>query len=519
MKSEFYITTPIYYVNGAPHIGHAYTSIAADVMARFKRLDGYDVFFLTGTDEHGQKVEQAAREAGVDPQTHVDRISADFQDMTRAMGVSNDDWIRTTDERHKVSCAELWRRIAASGDIYLGHYEGWYAVRDEAFYDEDELTTQPDGTRVAPSGAPVQWVKEPSYFFRLSAWQDRLLKLYEDNPEFIAPASRRAEVMSFVRGGLRDLSISRTTFNWGIPVPDAPGHVMYVWLDALNNYVTACGFPDEDAPRWRFWPADVHFVGKDIIRFHAVYWPAFLMAAGLPVPKRVTSNGWWLADGEKMSKSLGNVLEPRALVGIFGLDQIRYFLLREKPFGADGSISHHAIINRINVELANDLGNLAQRTLSLVARNLGGVLPGRGTGSLEDAGLLTAADALPALVRAAIDRQTFHEALEEIWKVIRSANAYIDHEAPWALNKTDKVRMGTVLRVLVDTMRVIATLLQPFMPGSMANMLDQLGVPVHARTIEALAAPLADGIHLPAPRGVFPRYVEPPGETRMEPVA
>ena len=284
---------------------------------------------------------------------------------------------------------------------------------------------------------------------------------------------------------------------------------MYVWLDALQNYVTGCGFPDPDAARWRFWPADVHFVGKDIIRFHAVYWPAFLMAAGLPVPKRVTSNGWWLADGEKMSKSLGNVLEPRALVAIFGLDQIRYFLMREKPFGADGSISHQAIISRINVELANDLGNLAQRTLSLLTRNCSGVLPGRGPGTPEDAGLLTAADALPGLVRAAIERQTFHEALEEVWKVIRSANAYIDHQAPWALNKTDKDRMGTVLRVLVDTMRTIATLLQPFMPGSMANMLDQLGVPVHARTIAALTAPLADGIHLPAPRGVFPRYVEP----------
>jgi methionyl-tRNA synthetase len=509
MKPEFYITTPIYYVNGAPHIGHAYTSIAADVMARFKRLDGYDVFFLTGTDEHGQKVEQAARDAGVDPQTYVDGVSADFQDMTRAMGVSNDDWIRTTEARHKASSMELWRRIDASGDIYLDHYEGWYAVRDEAFYDEDELTTQADGTKVAPSGAPVQWVREPNYFFRLSAWQDRLLKLYEDNPEFIAPASRRNEVMSFVRGGLRDLPISRTTFTWGIPVPDAPGHVMYVWLDALQNYVTGCGFPDPDAARWRFWPADVHFVGKDIIRFHAVYWPAFLMAAGLPVPKRVTSNGWWLADGEKMSKSLGNVLEPRALVAIFGLDQIRYFLMREKPFGADGSISHQAIISRINVELANDLGNLAQRTLSLLTRNCSGVLPVRGPGTPEDAGLLTAADALPGLVRAAIERQTFHEALEEVWKVIRSANAYIDHQAPWALNKTDKDRMGTVLRVLVDTMRTIATLLQPFMPGSMANMLDQLGVPVHARTIAALTAPLADGIHLPAPRGVFPRYVEP----------
>ena len=318
MTKRYYVTTPIYYVNGAPHIGHAYTSIAADVMARWKRLDGFDVFFLTGTDEHGQKVEAAARDAGVDPQTFTDRISADFRDMTDKMGVSYDQWIRTTEERHKVSCAELWRRIAASGNIYLGHYEGWYAVRDEAFYDEDELTTRPDGSKVAPSGAPVEWVREPSYFFKLSAWQDRLLKLYEDEPDFILPAGRRNEVLSFVRGGLRDLSISRTSFTWGIPVPDAPGHVMYVWLDALNNYVTACGFPDETAPRWHYWPADAHFVGKDILRFHAVYWPAFLMAAGLPVPRRVTSNGWWTVDGEKMSKSLGNVIEPRQLAAAFG---------------------------------------------------------------------------------------------------------------------------------------------------------------------------------------------------------
>jgi methionyl-tRNA synthetase len=511
MNPPFYITTPIYYVNGAPHIGHAYTSVAADVMARFKRLDGYDVFFLTGTDEHGQKVEQAAREAGVDPQTYVDGISADFQDVARAMGVSNDDWIRTTEERHKVSCAELWRRIEASGDIYLGLYEGWYAVRDEAFYDPEELVTRPDGSQVAPSGAPVEWVKEPSYFFRLSAWQDRLLKFYQEHPDFIAPTSSRNEVVSFVRGGLNDLSVSRTTFSWGIPVPDAPGHVMYVWLDALNNYVTACGFPDPDAPRWRFWPADVHFVGKEITRFHAVYWPAFLMSAGLPVPKRVTANGWWLVEGEKMSKSLGNVIDPRDLVKTYGLDQVRYYLLREKPFGGDGSISYRGIATRINVELANDLGNLAQRSLSLIARNLDGVLPAKGTETLEDAGLLTMADALPGLVRAAIERQTFHEALDEIWKLIRAANVYIDHQAPWALNKTDKARMATVLRVLVDTIRVIATLLQPFMPTSMANMLEQLGVPVHARTIAALEAPLADGIHLPAPRGVFPRYVEPAG--------
>jgi methionyl-tRNA synthetase len=509
MTGSFYITTPIYYVNGAPHIGHAYTSIAADVMARWKRLDGYEVFFLTGTDEHGQKVEQAAQAAGLDPLSHTDKISADFKDMARAMNVSYDDYIRTTEERHKACCTEIWRRIEQSGNIYLGHYEGWYAVRDEAFYDESELTAGPDGNKMAPSGAPVAWVREPSYFFRLSDWQDRLLKHYEENPDFIAPNSRRNEVTSFVKGGLLDLSISRTTFNWGIPVPDAPGHVMYVWMDALINYVTACGFPDTTAPRWHYWPADVHFVGKDIIRFHTVYWPAFLMAAGLPVPKRVTSNGWWVVDGEKMSKSLGNVIEPRKLAETFGLDQIRYFLMREKPFGADGSISHQAIISRINVDLANDLGNLAQRSLSLIRRNCGGVLPGRGAATEEDTALLVAANALPELLRGHLDRQTFHDALEEVWKVIRAANVYIDRQAPWALNRTDKPRMAVVLRVLADMLRVVATVLQPFMPDSMARMLDQLGIPADCRTLAALDAPLADGTPLPGPQGVFPRYVEP----------
>jgi methionyl-tRNA synthetase len=509
MSKRFYITTPIYYVNGAPHIGHAYTSIAADVMARFKRLDGFEVFFLTGTDEHGQKVAQAARSAGLDPQTFVDQISADFRDMTAKMGVSNDDWIRTTEHRHKASCAELWRRIAANGHIYLGHYEGWYAVRDEAFYDESELTTRPDGTRMAPSGAPTAWVREPSYFFDLSKWQDKLLELYENRPEFISPTSRRNEVISFVKGGLHDLSISRTSFTWGIPVPDAPGHVMYVWLDALNNYVTACGFPDENAARWHFWPANVHFVGKDIIRFHAVYWPAFLMAAGLPVPRRVTSNGWWVVEGEKMSKSLGNVIEPRQLVATYGLDQVRYFLMREKPFGADGSMSHQAIVTRINVELANDLGNLAQRSLSLIARNCGGVLPARTDQTEDDAGVDAMTTALPGLVRARVETQEFHEALEEVWKVVRAANAYIDRQAPWALSRTDKVRMATVLRVLADALRTVATVLQPFMPESMSRMLDQLGVPAAQRDFAALALPLADGSTLPPPKGVFPRYIEP----------
>jgi len=508
MTQRFYVTTPIYYVNGAPHVGHAYTSIAADVMARFKRLDGYDVFFLTGTDEHGQKVEKAAADAGLDPQAFTDEVSAKFRDMADRLNVSYDDFIRTTEERHKVSCAELWRRIAAAGDIYLGHYEGWYAVRDEAFYDEGELTVRPDGTKVAPTGAPVEWVREPSYFFRLSGWQDRLLAFYEANPDFIAPASRRNEVISFVKSGLNDLSISRTSFRWGIPVPDAPGHVMYVWLDALNNYVTACGFPDPDAPRWGFWPADVHFIGKDIVRFHAVYWPAFLMSAGLPTPKRVTTNGWWVVDGEKMSKSLGNVVDALAMSETFGLDAVRYFLMREKPFGADGGISHKAMILRTNVDLANDLGNLAQRTLSLVARNCEGRLPGRGPVTEADTTLLAAADGLPALMRQRVERQLFHDGLEEVWKVIRAANAYIDHQAPWALRKTDPVRMAAVLRVLADVLRVVGTVLQPFMPGSMARLLDQLGVPDEARDFRALAAPVANGTVLPAPQGIFPRFVE-----------
>ena len=465
-------------MNGAPHIGHAYTSVAADVLARWKRLDGFDVFFLTGTDEHGQKVEKAAADAGVDPQAFTDRISADFRDMADVMGISYDDFIRTTEERHIVSCQELWRRIAAAGDIYLGHYEGWYAVRDEAFYDESELTTRPDGSKVAPSGAPVEWVREPSYFFRLSAWQDRLLKFYEENPDFIAPNSRRNEVLSFVRGGLLDLSVSRTTFNWGIPVPDAPGHVMYVWLDALNNYVTACGFPDESAPRWQYWPADAHFVGKDIIRFHAVYWPAFLMSAGLQPPKRVTSHGWWVVEGEKMSKSLGNVIEPRQLARTYGLDQMRYFLMREKPFGTDGSMSHGGDRQPHQCGAGERPGQpgaalaVADRAQLRAASCRAG-----GLDTEADTELLAAAAALPELLRGHMDRQTFHEALEEVWKVIRAANGYIDRQAPWALRKTDPARMAEVLRVLADTLRVVATVLQPFMPESMAKMLDQLGVP------------------------------------------
>ncbi len=509
MTRRFFLSTPIYYVNGAPHIGHAYTSIAADVMARWQRLDGADVFFLTGTDEHGQKVERAAQDAGVEPQAFVDRVSADFRDMADRMGVSYDAFIRTTEPAHKAGVQALWRRLRESGDIFLDHYEGWYAVRDEAFYGEDELVTRADGTRVAPSGAPVAWVREPSYFFRLSAWGDRLLALYEAHPEFIAPGSAHNEVVSFVRSGLRDLSISRTSFRWGIEVPDDPAHVVYVWLDALANYVTALGYPDEQAPLWRYWPAQLHLVGKEIVRFHAIYWPAFLMAAGLPLPERVYANGWWTVEGEKMSKSVGNVVDPRELAAEFGLDPLRYFLLREKPFGGDGDFSRRALIGRMNVDLANDLGNLAQRSLSLIAKNCAGALPARGVPTAEDSEMLAMAEALPDLLRERLGRQAPHEALEEVWRVVRAGNGYIDRQAPWALRKTDLARMGEVLRVLADVLRAVATVLQPFMPGSMGRMLDQLGVPAGARDLATLGVAVADGTVLPPPQGLFPRHVEP----------
>lgn len=503
-----YLTTPIYYVNDRPHIGHAYTSLATDVLARWKRLDGHEVFFLTGTDEHGQKVEKAAREAGMDPQAFTDQVSEHFRELGRRMNFSNDDFIRTTEERHKRACQALWEELARRGEIYLGHYEGWYAVRDEAFYGPDELTER-DGVKYAPSGAPVEWVREPSYFFRLSQWQGWLLRYYEENPDFIAPASRRNEVISFVKAGLQDLSISRTSFRWGVKVPGDPDHVMYVWLDALTNYITAVGYPDRSDPRWAFWPADVHFVGKDIVRFHAIYWPAFLAAAGIAPPKRVFAHGWWTNEGQKISKSLGNVIDPLRLIEEYGLDPVRYFLLREVPFGQDGDFQRRALIGRLNGELADGLGNLAQRSLSLLQRNCGGRLPRAAEIAPADAELLNAVGALPASVRQHLDRQEFHLALEAIFAQVRAANAYITQQQPWALRKTDPVRMEAVLRHLHTALRGFATLLQPFMPDTMGKLLDQLGVPEgEARSIAGLAAPLPEGIILPPPSPLFRKIEE-----------
>ena len=506
MTERCFITTPIYYVNGQPHIGHAYTSIAADVLARWMRLEGRAVYFLTGTDEHGQKVAQAAAAAGQGTQAFVDGLAAQFQDMTAKMNVSNDAFIRTTEDRHKRGCAALWTRLAERDEIYLGHYEGWYALRDEAFYGEEEILTRPDGSKVSPFGSPVEWVREPNYLFRMSRWGDRLLQFYEANPDFLGPLSTRNEVISFVRGGMTDLSVSRASLTWGVPVPGDPSQVMYVWVDALANYITALGFPDTAAPLWPFWPADIHFVGKDIARFHAVIWPALLMAAGLPVPKRVYANGWWTVEGEKMSKSVGNVIDPRDLATEFGLDPLRYFLLREMPFGNDGDFSRRALISRMNSELANDLGNLAQRSLSLINKNCGATLPDRGPVTDDDAELLAQAAALPAAMAPKLLRQGYGDALDEAWRVIRAANAYIDRQAPWALRRTDPARMAAVLRVLVDVLRPVATVLQPFMPASMATMLDQLGVPADARSFAAIDTPLVGGITLPAPQGIFPRY-------------
>jgi len=502
----YYLTTPIYYVNDAPHLGHAYTTVACDALARFMRLDGRQVRFLTGTDEHGQKVEKSARAAGVDPQTFCDRVSQNFRDMTTLMNISNDDFIRTTEPRHVRGVQALWQELQQKGEIYLGRFAGWYAVRDEAFYDEGELV----GGR-APTGAEVEWVEEENYFFRLSAWQDRLLKFYDDNPDFIAPRARRNEVISFVKGGLRDLSISRTSFTWGIPVPGDPRHVVYVWLDALANYITALGYPETKSGDYStFWPADLHMVGKDIIRFHCVYWPAFLMGAGLAPPKRVFAHGWWTVEGQKMSKSLGNFIPPQQLVEQYGLDAVRYFMLRELPFGNDGDFSHRAVVGRINADLANGLGNLAQRVLSQINRNCAARVPAPGVLAAADEALLAAARALLGTLRGDFAEQAFHRALEALWQVVGDADRYVAEQAPWTLKKTDPKRMETVLYVLADVLRHLAVLVQPVVPSAAAKLLDQLAVPADRRGFAALATPLAPGTALPKPEGIFPRFVEAP---------
>ena len=507
-KPKFYITTAIPYANGAPHIGHAYERIATDAIARFKRLDGYDVLFVTGMDEHGQKMQQTAAREGITPLQLADRTAAQFEEMGEQLNARADDILRTTEQRHKNSVQEIWRRMAANGDIYLSKYSGWYSVRDEAYYGEDEIEERDSRRFAIKTGTPVEWVEEESYFFKLSAYAPKLLELYEKRPDFIVPEHYRNEIVAFVKRGLNDLSISRTTFDWGVQVPDDPKHVMYVWVDALTNYLSATGFPDTHAPRAAFWPASAHVIGKDITRFHAIYWPAFLLSAGLPVPEQVVVHGFLFSRGEKMSKSVGNVVAPSDLVRTYGVDQTRYFFLREVPFGQDGNYSHEAIVNRINADLANDLGNLAQRSLSMIAKNCGGVVPKHGAFTEADNEILAAADGIHAEARAAHETHSINKALDAIWRVVADANRYFAGQEPWALKKTEPARMDTVLYVTAEVLRVIGIMAQPYIPASAASLLQLLSINNDARNFADLGKRLVPGTPLPAPAPIFPRYVE-----------
>jgi methionyl-tRNA synthetase len=510
-KPHFTITTAISYPNGEPHIGHAYEDVATDALARFKRLDGHPVFFVTGVDVHGLKMKQTAAKLGITPEELAERNTPKFKEMATALQVSFDDFISTREPRHFEAVTEIWRRMEKAGDIYLAGYKGWYSVRDEAYYAENETVLGANGVRLGPQGTPVEWTEEQTYFFRLSKYQDKLLKLYEQNPDFLLPPERRNEIVSFVKRGLQDLSISRTTLDWGIPVPDAPGHIIYVWVDALTNYITAAGFPKTRSKVWKErWPAQVHVIGKDITRFHAVFWPAFLMSAKIPLPERVFSHGFLQSKGEKMSKSAGNVVAPIDLVNAYGSDQVRYFFLREVPFGQDGNYTHEAIVNRINADLANDLGNLAQRSLSMIAKNCGGAIPEPSAPNEADEPILAASAALLGVCREAMDRQAIHKAIEAIWQVVADTNRYFAVQEPWALKKTDPARMGTVLYVTAETIRRIAILAQPYVPAAAAKFLDQLGVAPGERTFAALApeGALKPGTKIATPQPVFPRYVE-----------
>ena len=507
MAEPFYITTAISYPNGAPHIGHAYEAIATDAIARWHRLAGRDVLFTTGTDEHGLKMAQTARARGLEPKALADEMSAQFKRMDRALNISFDRFIRTTESEHYAASQAIWRAMVARGDIYLGRYEGWYSVRDEAFYGEEELVAGEGGAKLSPHGTPVEWTVEESWFFKLSAYADKLLELYETQPDFIRPEGRRNEVASFVRGGLADLSVSRTSFDWGVPVPDSAGHVMYVWVDALTNYLTSTGYPDRTGPLARFWDAGAtHIIGKDIVRFHAVYWPAFLMSAGLPLPKQVFGHGFVLNRGEKMSKSVGNVVDPIAMAETYGVDQFRYFLLREVSFGQDGSYSHEAIVTRSNADLANGLGNLAQRCLSMIAKNCGGVVPAPGA---EPDTLLPVLETAAVRAGEAMAELALHRVLEVIWEAVAEANRYFADRAPWSLRKTDPAAADGVLYRTAEAVRQLAILVRWAIPVSADALLDQLGQGAEARDFASLRVSLAPGTALPAPQGVFPRWTEP----------
>lgn len=509
MGKRVYVTTPIYYVNDVPHIGHAYTTIAADVISRFRRLRGEDVFFLTGTDEHGQKIERAAQSSGIKPIELADGVVLRFKNLWKILNITNDDFIRTTEDRHKRAVQEIFGRIERRGDIYLGKYEGWYDVRNEAFVTDTQLEEYmglPESTR-----PPLERVEEESYFFRLSEYQGKLLEHYRNNPQFIQPRNRRNEVVRFVEGGLKDLSVSRTTFSWGIPVPGDSRHVIYVWFDALTNYLTAAGFPDNPENFDQVWPADIHLVGKDILRFHAVYWPAFLMAAGLPLPRQVFAHGWWTVEGEKMSKSLGNVVDPYRMVEEFGADAFRYFLLREIPFGQDGDFSRGAIIGRINGELANGLGNLVSRTVGMINKYRGGIIPAPGPLMQADSSIRQSALETVRRFNEHMDEIAFNKSLSTLWDFIGAVNRYIDESSPWSLAKAgEKERLDTILWVLAESIRVVAILVYPFMPVSANEIWGTLG---YTEPLDSVRVSQAEewgmsrpGRHVGGVRSLFPRY-------------
>ena len=510
-KEPFYITTAISYVNGVPHIGHAYEAILTDVMARFKRLDGHEVHFLTGTDEHGEKVAQTAADHGMNAQEFADQNSSAFKEMCINLNISNNDFIRTTEPRHYKASQAIWKKLQERGDIYLGQYSGWYSVREEAYFTEDELEETADGEKFSPNGTEVKWVEEDSYFFKLSAYTDKLLALYEDNPGFVQPESRLNEIKAFVKqeGGLKDLSVSRLKerLHWGIPVPGDDKHVMYVWLDALTNYITALGYPDEGTELYsKFWPADYHVIGKDITRFHAIYWPAFLMSAELELPKAIFAHGFLNVAGQKMSKSIGNVVAPDELMDTLGLDAMRYVLMREMPHGQDGNFTYGHAVQRINADLANGIGNLAQRTLSMIYKNCDGAVPAPRELTDEDKALLTQGyEMIIPVLRAEIDQFAFHKILEEIAALVSNCDAYADKQAPWVLRKENPDRMETVLYVLAEMVRMLAILYLPFTPDAAGKLLDQMSI--DKRDFAALTKEhaLKPGTVIEKPEGVFPR--------------
>ena len=488
MDKNYYITTPIYYPSAKPHMGHAYSSIIADFFARFKRMDGYDVHFLTGTDEHGLKIQRAAENKNIEPLEFCNQISQTFRDLSKTLNLSNTDFIRTTEDRHKKTVQHLWAKLEKNDEIYLSKYSGWYSISDEAYYNEDEIIDK-NGKKIAEiSGSPVEWIEEESYFFRLSKWQDRLLDYYEKNPEFISPKTRKNEVVNFVRSGLKDLSISRKAFSWGIKVPNNPDHVIYVWLDALTNYISALNYPDTKEILFKkFWPASVHLIGKDILRFHAIYWPAFLMAAQIPLPQKVYGHGWILSGDEKMSKSKGNILDPLDIIEIYGLDPLRYYLIKEVSFGNDGNISQDKLEDCINSDLANNYGNLCQRVTAFAEKNCSSSIPDNKKFNDEDLVMLNKFTDNLTAIRTEIDNQNINYYINFIVSALFEANKYFNDQEPWK-KKDDKDRLNTIVYTSLEMIRKISFMLYPIIPDSIDRALKIFNLNSKDIILESIAS-------------------------------